>query len=72
MAFSSLNFFFILFFFQFFISLFYFLFLFFTFRAFSVFSKLFLAPILVAIAVFRFAESNGCGITSGDALEPEL
>ena len=28
--------------------------------------------IIVSIARSRHSESNGCGITSGDALEPEL
>ena len=30
------------------------------------------APIVVSIARSRHSESNGCGIMSGNALEPEL
>ena len=34
--------------------------------------KSFQAPIVVSIARSRHSESNGSGITSGKALEPEL
>ena len=34
--------------------------------------KSFQAPIAVSIVRSRHSESNGCGTTSGNALEPEL